>query len=93
MRVGRGRIRGHFIILAGAVRSETAKKNKKKVKCDGKTDRQTDRQTDGRTDRRTNGPTKRGVESRSTRLKTNQSISKNLQDERNLATVALTIEK
>ena len=33
----------------------------KKVKCDG----QTDRRTDGPTD----GPTKRGVESRSTRLK------------------------
>ena len=37
----------------------------KKVKCDGWTDRPTDKQTDQRTD----GPTKRGVESRSTRLK------------------------
>ena len=37
------------------------RKNKIKVKCDG----QTDRRTDGWTDR----PTKRGVESRSTRLK------------------------
>jgi len=44
-------------------RSSEAKehKNPKKVKCD--------RRTDQRTDRRTDGPTKRGVESRSTRLK------------------------
>ena len=41
------------------------RKNPKKVKCDGRTDRRTDGPTDGRTD----GPTKRGVESRSTRLK------------------------
>ena len=32
-------------------------------------DGRTDGQTDGRTDRQTNGPTKRVVESRSTRLK------------------------
>ena len=38
------------------------KKKQKKVKCDGRTDRRTDGPTDG--------PTKRGVESRSTRLKT-----------------------
>ena len=39
--------------------SETKdRENPKKVKCDGRTDRPTD------------GPTKRGVESRSTRLKT-----------------------
>ena len=37
------------------------RKNPKKVKCDGR--------TNGRTDRRTDGPTKRVVESRSTRLK------------------------
>ena len=41
---------------------------------DGPTDRQTDRPTDQRTDEgtngRTDGLTKRGVESRSTRLKT-----------------------
>ena len=45
-------------------RSSEAKnpKNPKKVKCDGP--------TDGRTDGPTDGPTKRGVESRSTRLKT-----------------------
>ena len=35
--------------------------NAEKVKCDGP--------TDGPTDRRTDGPSKRGVESRSTRLK------------------------
>ena len=39
--------------------------NAKKVKCDGPTDGP----TDGRTDRRMDGPTKRGVESCSTRLK------------------------
>ena len=39
--------------------------NAEKVKCDGPTNRRTDGPTDGRTD----GPTKRGVESRSTRLK------------------------
>ena len=43
--------------------------NAKKVKCDGPTDRRTDRPTDRPTDGRTDGPTKRGVESRSTRLK------------------------
>ena len=37
------------------------RKKPKKVKCDGP--------TDGRTDGPTDGPTKRGVESRSTRLK------------------------
>ena len=44
-------------------RSNEAKDRKKpeKVKCD--------RQTDGRMDGRTDGPTKRGEESRSTRLK------------------------
>ena len=41
------------------------RKNKKKVKCDGRTDGQTDGRRDGQTD----GPTKRGVQSRSTRLK------------------------
>ena len=48
-------------------RSSEAKdrKNPKKVKCDVRTDGRTDGPTDGRTD----GPTKRGVESRSTRLK------------------------
>ena len=48
-------------------RSSEAKdrKNPKKVKCDGPTDGRTDRWTDQRTD----GPTKRVVESRSTRLK------------------------
>ena len=48
-------------------RSSEAKdrENPKKVKCDGRTDGR----TDGWTDRRTDGPTKRGVESRSTRLK------------------------
>ena len=40
--------------------------NAKKVKCDGRMDGPTDGQTDGPTD----GPTKRGLESRSTRLKT-----------------------
>ena len=39
--------------------------NAKKVKCDGPTDQRTDGPMDGRTD----GPTKRGAESRSTRLK------------------------
>ena len=39
--------------------------NAKKVKCDGRTDGQTNGQTNGLTD----GPTKRGVGSRSTRLK------------------------
>ena len=51
-------------------RSSEAKDRKKiKIKCDGQTDGWTDQQTDGRTDGRTDGPTKRGVESRSTRLK------------------------
>ena len=55
VRMGRGNIWAHFITWAGAVRPKTA--NPPKTKCDG------------RTDQRTNGPTKRGVESRSTRLK------------------------
>ena len=48
-------------------RSSEAKnpKNPKKVKCDGPMDGL----TDGPTDRPTDGPTKRGVESRSRRLK------------------------
>ena len=37
---------------------------------DQRTDQQTDGHTDGRTDGLTDGPTKRGVESRSMRLKT-----------------------
>ena len=41
----------------------------KKTKFDGRTDGRTDGQTDGWTDQRTDGPTKRCVESRSTRLK------------------------
>ena len=50
-------------------RSSKAKNpiNAEKVKCDGRTDGR----TDGPTDRRTDEPTKRGVESRSTRLKMN----------------------
>ena len=49
-------------------RSSGAKNHKtlKKVKCDGPMDRQMDRQTDG--------PTKRVVESRSTRLKMQSKI-------------------
>ena len=39
------------------------------------TDRRTDGRTDGPTDGLTDGPTKRGVESRSTRLKTHSFIS------------------
>ena len=48
-------------------RSSEAKNHKKtnKVKCDGRTDGR----TDGQTERQTHGPTKRGVESRSMRLK------------------------
>merc|ERR1711911_426049 len=50
--------------------------NAEKVKCDGWTDGWTDRPTDQQTDRPTDGPTKRGVESRSTRLKIfNSSLS------------------
>ena len=45
VRVGRGRIGGHWIIWAGAVRPKTAK-TKKKVKCDGLTDGPTDGLTD-----------------------------------------------
>ena len=45
------------------------RKNPKKVKCDGPTDGWTNGWTDGRTDGRMDGPTKRVVESRSTRLK------------------------
>ena len=59
VQVGRGHIWGHLIIWAGAVRPKTAKI--KKSVMDGRTDR--------RTDQRTDGPTKRGVESCSTRLK------------------------
>ena len=49
---------------------------------DRPTDRRTDGQTDGRTDGRgridgrTDGPTKRGVESRSTRLKITEKANK-----------------
>ena len=54
-------------------RGSEAKDHKKKVKCDGWTDRWTDGRTnelmDRRTDGLTDGPTKRGVDSRSTRLK------------------------
>ena len=59
-----GALSGHFIrSLYHLGRSSEAKdrKNPKKVKCDGPTDRPTDRLN--------NGPTKRDVESRSTRLK------------------------
>ena len=45
-------------------------KNPKKVKCDG----QTDGGTDGWINQRMDRPTKRGVESRSTRLKTSRFI-------------------
>ena len=55
LRVGRGCIWGHLIIWEGAVRPKTTKKNKKSKVW--------------RTDGWTVGPTKRGVESRSTRLK------------------------
>ena len=66
VRVDRGRIWGHLITWAGAVRPKTAKKNKKIVwQTDRPTDRRTDRPTDGLTDRLS----KRGVESPSTRLK------------------------
>ena len=68
VRVGRGCVWGHFIILARAVSPMTAKKKNKqktkKVKCDRPTDQ------------RTNGPTKRGVESRSTRLKRERKITR-----------------
>ena len=51
-----------FIVSLKTLPIISKTKNKtKKVKCDGR--------TNGRTDRRTDGPTKRGVESRSTRLK------------------------
>ena len=58
VRVGRGHIWGHLITWAGAVRPRTAKNKKRTVW-----------RTDGPTDGWTDGRTKRGVESRSTRLK------------------------
>ena len=63
--VDRGRIWGHLVTWAGAVRAKTAKTKK----CTRRIDGPTDRQTNGRTDQRTDGRTKRGVESRSMRLK------------------------
>ena len=54
--------------------ARTDKSDGQDGRTDGPTDGRTDGPTDGRTDRRTDGPTdgptKRGVESRSTRLKT-----------------------
>ena len=52
----RGCTRSQLVIWAGVVRPKTSK-TEKKVKCDGPTEGLTD------------GPTKQGVESRSTRLK------------------------
>ena len=59
-------------------RSSEAKnrKNPKKVKCDGRTDGPTDGRTDGRTD----GPTKRVVESRSTRLKRGKQLETRIRE-------------
>ena len=49
LQVGKGRILGHLIIWAGALRPKTAKT--KKVKCDGRTDGQTDQRINERIDK------------------------------------------